>query len=273
MRSPSASVDVRQDLPFHRPPERDLRLDAYLPRHDDAAPVFVWAHGGKYVEGAKGGDDSRLLPGLAARGVACVDVEYRLAGDAPFPAAVHDLRAALRWVRARAGDYGFDSDRVVAGGVSAGAHLAAFASVTPGRDEYEPSDGRDGLSARMDGVVGVSGIYDVAGYCERVRAGGGSLDPSFEAFLGEPYAAAPALYREASPPKHATGDAPPTLLLHGTADEMLPFAGARRYRDTLVDCSVRTRLVGAVGGPHWFYRLDPWRERAVDEIHQFVRLV
>lgn len=252
----TTTVTLQEDICYHHPHEQELHLELYLPRVDDVSPVLIYAHGGKYKVGIKGGDNSQFLPELATHGIACIDIEYRRIDDTPdasFPSPIRDMKTALKWARTHADEYQFDSTRIHVGDVSAGAHLAAFVSVTPDWPEYEPDDGRGDTTSQVNGIIGISGIYDLPRYCKQVQKTGEDIDPTFERFFGGTFTQTPELYEEASPVTHVSAQTPPTLLLHGTDDELLPYDQALRYREALADNDVWIELFSAEGGPHTFF--------------------
>src|SRR5262245_39122988 len=127
---PAASVEFIADLVYTSPNGQPQLLDLYLPVDRlGLLPVIIWLHGGGWRHG-----DRRLCPNLsryfAERGFAMASIDYRLSGEATFPAQVHDVKAAIRWIRAHAEVYGLDSQRLGLWGSSAGAHLGALVALT-----------------------------------------------------------------------------------------------------------------------------------------------
>src|SRR5690606_30588174 len=125
-------TDVKLDVVYARPDGRPLKLDLYVPRHRRPVPLIIWIHGGGWSEGGK--DDPPALPLLYAR-YAVASIEYRLSGRAQFPAQIHDVKAAVRFLRANAGRYRLDPDRFGVWGESAGGHLAALLGLTSAGSE------------------------------------------------------------------------------------------------------------------------------------------
>jgi len=135
-----AGVRVLPDIEYASVDDHRLLLDLYLPEKVAGAPLLVWVHGGAW----RGGSKSRMpLEALAEEGWVIASVDYRLTPVARFPAQVHDIKAALRFLRARAADYGFDADRIAIAGNSAGGHLAALVGTTNGHKDLEGSVGAD----------------------------------------------------------------------------------------------------------------------------------
>ena len=205
---------------------RPLELDLYLPEGDGPWPVIVHVHGGGWRRGSRRdplpalGQD--FYESLAARGFAVAAADYRLSGEARFPAPLEDVRAAFGWVRDHAAEHGLDAGRVFGWGDSAGGHLVLLAALT-------------GTPVR--GVVAWFPVTDLLGLPADVAAAGGVPDAgpdSREAqLLGAPAHSVPDLARQASPVTHASAAAPPVLLMHGAADDLVPPAQSLRLAQAL----------------------------------------
>jgi acetyl esterase/lipase len=249
----SADPTVLRDLVFATPGGIELALDLYLPADRTAAPVCVYLHGGGWLRGARTDRAAeRLLP-VARAGVAVASVDYRLSGQAVFPAQLDDVRAAVRWLRAHAGEHGLDATRVGAWGASAGGHLAALAGLT--RDERDGELGDSSVQA----VVAWFATTDLLGLAADPPEGppppflpGPLPQPPFEArLLGVGAAAdAPELARAASPVAHAHAGAPPFLLAHGDSDGLVPSAQSRRLHAALRAAGADATLWLLAGGNH-----------------------
>jgi acetyl esterase/lipase len=163
-----------------------------------------------------------------------------------FPAALEDVRAAAGWVREHAADYGLDRGRVFLWGDSAGGHLALMTGLT----------GAKVPGSEVQGVVAWFPVTDLAGLASDVAAAGGVPDPGPESrealFLGAPAAAAPGRAREASPVAHASAAAPPVLLLHGAADDMVPPAQSIRLAGALTAAGATVELELVPGATHFW---------------------
>src|SRR5688572_18537977 len=145
---------------------RPLQLDLYVPDAVVPAPLVVWIHGGGWMMG-----DRRYLPEtlrpnqvfdeLLAAGLAVATIDYRHALEAPFPAQLHDAKAAVRWLRAHAGEVGVSVERIGVWGESAGGHLAALVGLTAHRPDLEGEHGVLGPSSAVDVVVDWYGVSDI----------------------------------------------------------------------------------------------------------------
>jgi acetyl esterase/lipase len=227
---------------------RPLLLDLYLPAGPDPTPLVVFMHGGGWLRG----DRSMVGPGfaswqpsplarLAADGFAVASVDYRLSGEARFPAQLDDVSSAVDWLTGHAREYGFDADRIVLWGESAGAHLAAML----------------GLSSRRPPVRGVVDWYgpaDLTALQEQVGAAGAltadPLDSREARLLGAPVAEVPELARAASPISHVRAGAPPFLIAHGTADRAVPFGQSEALAAALAEAGAEVRFEAVDGADH-----------------------
>jgi acetyl esterase/lipase len=237
-------VRTRLDVPYATASGAH-RLDLYVPPTGDGPfPLIVWIHGGGFSGGNKSLSPGAPARQLTNRGFAVATLEYRLSGEARFPAAVLDLKAAIRYLRANAPAYRLDPGRIGAWGSSAGGHLAAFLGVTGGVSEFEDSSlGNPAQSSRVQAVVdwyGPSEILqmDVDGNAQGcpLYGGAGHDSPSSpEArWLGATPSSVPDLARKASPVAWVSADDPPFMIQHGGSDCTVPTGQGRRMRDALL---------------------------------------
>lgn len=258
------NVRVSRDLEYARVGSRSLKLDLYCPvSKQDRPPLIVWLHGGAWKSGSK---SKCGITWMTSHGYAVASVDYRLSGEAQFPALVHDCKAAIRWLRSQAADRGYSADRIGIAGSSAGGHLAALVGLTSGVSELEGQvGGNTEVSSRVHAIMDMYGMTDLY-YNATVEAERCDMPdcPLFQLLGGRPSQRLP-LARQASPVRHVTPDDPPILVLHGTRDYSLvrPFQG--RF---LVDRCQRVGVAATIhlidgaghGGPEFS---DPPRRRLI----------
>jgi acetyl esterase/lipase len=225
----AALVRRREDVAYATASPTE-RFDLFLPS-DGAGPfpVVMWIHGGGWDRG------DRHLPGnvpaqeLLTRGFAVASLDYRLSGEAVFPAQIADVKAAIRYVRAHATEFALDAGRIAVWGESAGGHLAALAGTTSGGTQFDdPALGNAGVSSAVQAVVDFYGpaafaVFDrdsQLAHCER-RIGG--ADSTASRMIGAPVGANTALAELASPISYVSASAPPFLIQHGKADCTVPW--------------------------------------------------
>jgi acetyl esterase/lipase len=232
------------------PGVRPLELDLYLPPESDGpVPVVVFLHGGGWRLGSRHaagpayrGTSPTPFERVAQAGIAVASVDYRLSGEAIWPAQLHDAKAAVRWLRARADELGVDPDRIAAWGESAGGHLAELLGLTGDDAALEGEIGLVGTSSRVSAVVSWYAPSDLPRFA--ADTGADPTDPSTREahLLGAPVSEVPELAAEASPITHVSPGAPPFLLLHGAADRFIPCMQSERLYGALVEAGVEVEL-------------------------------
>jgi acetyl esterase/lipase len=259
-------VNERVDVAYGRGNGRDLLLDIFSPeaRADQRTAVLQF-HGG----GWRGGSRKSLAPHarlLAAEGFTAIPTEYRLTGESPWPTQIHDVKAAIRWVRANAAELGVEPDRIVLEGFSAGAHLSLLAAGTPGRPEFESDGGNAGVDTS---VAAVAVFYPPTVFHAGETRERGSL--AANALLGDDATAEEA--KAASPLTYVSGAFPPTFFLHGGADKVVPTSASVVMYDALRGAGVETDLHIFSGQTHGFDQVDVFREIVNREVALFFRRV
>jgi acetyl esterase/lipase len=214
------------DVPFAQSGDTELKLDLYLPDTGTPAGLIVWVHGGAWRSGSRTAVD---LKGLVAHGWAVASVDYRLSPVAKFPAQIHDIKAAVRFLRAHAADYGYPPGRIVIAGSSAGAHLAALVGVTNGHPELEGNVGHNpGVSSDVQAIVDLYGASNLTTILSQSTPHGLNVRvPALDLLLGGQPDKLPELARLASPVFHVDAHDPPLWLRHGDQDNQMPPAQSR----------------------------------------------
>lgn len=271
---------IQPDVTYLVVDGEELKLDIYAPQRNflgEKSPTatLIFFHGGGWVGGSKASTALRLLPYLA-KGWAVVSVDYRLAEKALAPAAVADARCAIWWVIRHAGDYGFDPDRIVLSGRSAGGHLALIAGMLSANSGYdrqcpELTGAADSLAEpraprelKVAAIVNWAGVTDVDDLIE-----GPNDRPFALQWLGPADADyRHQLARRISPISHVRNGLPPILTIHGSDDNVVPYAQAVSLHDALARTDVPNRLFTIGGGDHFLnFTSDDYRKafKVIDE--------
>lgn len=192
------------------------------------------------------------LGALVERGFVVASVDYRLSGVAPFPAQVHDIKAAIRFLRSRGKSLGVDASRIAIAGSSAGGHLAALVGVSAGSTELEGTVGTDLASdSRVEAIISLYGASNLETILAQSTPQGLRVRvPALQLFLGSQPSENPVLTRLASPVTHVDPKDPPLLLIHGDADPQMPFAQAVEFERAYEEARLPVRLERVADGKH-----------------------
>ena len=240
---------VEFDVPYV--PNSKLKsqtLDLLIPpnKSGDKIPVVVWIHGGAW----EGGDKRPApAPELVQRGIAVAAINYRLSGEAPFPAQIHDCKAAVRFLRANAQKYNLDPDKIGVWGMSAGGHLAALLGTSGGDKSLEGDGGNPNQSSKVQAVCDWCGITDIDKLSRKnwtkgstfYKLFGGSRDDNLEKV------------KLASPVKHVTSDDPPFLIMHGDSDKTVSILQSEELKQALDAAGVKCDFEIVKNGQHFFF--------------------
>jgi acetyl esterase/lipase len=232
-------------------PDKDTKLmaDILLPKAGNGPnPAVVCLHGGGWVKGSRK-TNLPIMIKLAEAGYVAVSVQYRLAQEAPFPGAVHDVKCAVRWLRANAGVFNIDSDHIAAFGYSSGGQLAGLLGLTTPLDGLEGEGGFPTFSSRVQVVVSYYGISDLAAWH---KDGGLLARFCLNKFLKGPPDKEVKLYDQGSPISYARSDLAAVLLVHGTEDTLVPFKQSQSLEKKLKGAGAKVSLLPIKGAGHNF---------------------
>jgi acetyl esterase/lipase len=244
------------DIVYSTVNKQELQLDLVLPSTPGPHPCVVCFHGGAWRAGnrkdltkpaffAPGGKDIGLLDILAKAGYAAASVSYRLAPNAKFPAQIEDAKTAVRFLRSNAKKYDLDPDKFAALGFSAGGHLASLLGTTDSKAGFDGPE-YPGVSSKVQAVVDFFGPTDMVLYCETPLVNESFMAP----FLGKECLKDQSKHKLASPIEYVTKDASPFLILHGTADIIVPILHSERFQKKLNEAGVKNEMVTLKGKGH-----------------------
>lgn len=243
---------IKRDIVYGSEVPQSQNLDLYVPRKaSEPLPLVVWIHGGGFVRGSK--RPTVAMP-LLDRGFAVASIEYRFLDVAPFPAQIHDCKAAIRWLRAHAREHNIDPERIGVWGSSAGAHLAALLGTTNGNQELEGTVGTcTTVSSSVQAVCDWYGSSDML-TMPRVRQPFGDEETKAEPLLGGPLPERRELAKLVSPFHHAEQKTVPFLIMHGDADRTVPLEQSTRLHERLKAAGTDSTLMILKGQGHGFKR-------------------
>lgn len=250
LRQPPPGVKAERNIIYAAANGRNLFLDVYLPesKPDKPLPLIVWIHGGAWRAGGK---DNPPVMGYPLLGYIAASIGYRYTQEAPFPANVEDCKAAIRWLRANAGKFGIDAERIGLWGSSAGGHLVAFLGTTGDLKEFEGSHGVQGVSSRVQAVVdwfGPTRVARMSHYPSRMDHD--SPDSPEAQLVGALVQQNPVESERVNPARYVSKDNPPFLIQHGDADPLVPLEQSEILADALKRAGSPVELEVLEGAGH-----------------------
>jgi arylsulfatase A len=253
---------VLPDLAYATYGQQRLFLDLYLPlRPAGDRPAVVVVRGGGWLVGDRK-RFAHIASALADRGVVAASIEYRTADQALFPAAIQDVKAAIRWLRAHAAEYAIDPEAIGTIGGSSGAHMALLAALTSGIAEFEGAGGNPNTPSHVQSVVAMAVPANLLALSPENKLAVGR-------FLGSTPEQDAETWRRASPIAHARPDGPPVLLLHGAGDDSVPSSQSTNFAEQYRRAGASAEVHILNGAPHAFWNYLPWFRDAMDRAAAF----
>ena len=252
---------------------RRLTLDIYRPEKSSSPnPAIVMFFGGGWQNG-RPGIFASLAQGMTQRGYACIVPEYRLSGEKPFPAAVHDSKAAIRWTRRNAKRFNIDPHRIASMGGSAGGHLAGFLAATNGIKRFEGKGDNRTYSSEVQAAIVMCGPMSLLlpHIVERVEKAAGK--PEGDAIIDFMGGALPrqktGIYIEASPLTHVNKKTPPMLFIDGEFDR--PKTRYKEFWKKMDQYNIPREFVMMPKAPHPFWGMKEWFVPTLNAVDNFLK--
>lgn len=238
------SVSVEKGIEYGKGGDVSLKLDLYSPKHHDSpAAAVIFIHGGAWKSGNRKVYHYYCTK-FAERGYVAATVSYRLSDVAPFPAAVEDVKCAVRWLRANAKRLAVNPDAIGVAGGSAGGHLSMMVGYASDTPALEGAGGNADVSSRVQAIVNLYGPTDLT---TDIATSNGAV---IQFLGGRKFDQEPKLYEFASPITHVSKDDPPTLILHGSIDSVVPIGQADLLAAKLKETGVSFDYDRIEGWPH-----------------------
>jgi acetyl esterase/lipase len=260
---------IEKDIIYETVNGRELPLDLYRPANaTEPFPLIIWIHGGGWKGGSKSGINRCV--GMLERGYAIASVEYRLSGEAIFPAAVEDCKAAVSFLRLNAKKFGLDPDRFGAWGSSAGGHLVAMLGVTSDDSTFETLPVTKKASSKVQAVCNWFGPTDFL----RMNDFPGKIDHDApdspeSRFIGAPIQDNKKLVQKANPITYISSSDPPILHMHGDNDQSVPYNQSELLHAALQKVGADTELYRVKNGGHGFRDSDESAEALFERAAAF----
>ena len=250
-------LQIIHNLPYAGNGNPRQTLDLILPENPDHKkrfPLVIWIHGGGWKSGEKKtGHSPNRIPAFVKTGrYAGATIGYRLSGEANWPAQIHDCKAAIRWLRGNANQYGIDPDRIAVWGSSAGGHLVSMLGTTGSNKELEGTLGNYlDHSSHVQAVVnyyGPSALLQMNDHPSKINHN--APDSPESQLIGAPIQQSKKIAKQASPLHHVTAEDAPFIHFHGTDDPLVPFHQSKVFHQALKENGVPSALITLKGGGH-----------------------
>ena len=265
------SVTEEQNIFYTTIGTRKLAMDAFYPKEKNKTKriAVLIIHGGGWRTGNRS-QHYPLAQKLASMGYACFAPEYRLSTEALFPAAVYDLKEAIRWVKKNADKYNIDTAKIVVSGFSAGGELAAFLGVTGGMPLFEGLNTNTTINTKVNAVIDMDGILSFI-HPESGEGDDSKRTSAATYWFGYSKKEQPKLWEAASSLSYAGSQTPPTLFINSGVERM--HAGRTDYIKILDQFNIYSEVHTFEGAPHSFPLFEPWFEPMVNYIDGFLKKV
>lgn len=247
--------------------KRDLHLDLFRPDKPGKYPALLLIHGG----GWRSGNKSMNVPmaqQIAAKGYVAATIEYRLSPEALYPAAVYDIKAAIRFLRANAERFNINPDKIAIAGSSSGGHLAALTGLTNNVKKFEGDEGNNNVSSKIQAIIDIDGILDFTDPNES----GKDFDPAKKSagayWFGATYKEAPEKWIEASPIQYAGKNSPPILFINSAIPRF--HAGRDKMVQIQEMYNIYTEKHTIPNTPHPFWLFEPWFDPTIGYMINFL---
>jgi pectinesterase len=267
----SSSIKEKRSIVYCQTGDHKLLLDAFYPakKTKEKRIAVMMIYGGGWRSGSRT-QHYPLAQHLADLGYVCFTPEYRLSTEALYPAAVYDLKAALRWIHANAKKYNVDTAKVVVAGFSAGGQLAALIGTTNNNPKFESPDCKPGYSSNVQAIVDLDGTLSFVH--PESGEGDDSKKPSAATlWFGYSKKEAPSLWQEASPLTYAGKNTPPVLFINSSVARM--HAGRDDFMKVLRQNNIFVDVKTFADAPHHFPLFEPWFTPMVKYIDDFLKTV
>ncbi len=265
------NVKSKLSVTYSKVGKRKLLLDVFYPKQKNNNGIAVIIiHGGGWRSGNRM-QHHALAQQLAAKGYTCFTPEYRLSTEALFPAAIYDLKAAVRWVRNNASKYNVDTGKIAVAGFSAGGQLAAFLATTGNMPLFEGTQSMPSTSSYVNALIDIDGtlsfVHNESSEMSDTSKRIGASAQWMGYMLKENFA----LWQIVSPLSHAGKNTPPTLFLNSSVVRM--HAGRDDFIKILTQHNIYTEVQTFENSPHTFCLFEPWFTPTVNYIDTFLKKI
>ncbi len=263
------NIQQKKNIVYSKIGKRKLLMDAFYPEQNQKRTAIIMIHGGGWRSGNRS-QHYPLLQKLASMGYTCFAPEYRLSTEALFPAAVYDVKASIRWVRANAKRFNIDTNKIVIAGFSAGGELAAFMATTGNMPLFEGFGGNEKQSSKVSALIDIDGTLSFV-HPESGEANDEKRISASTMWFGYSKKQNLPLLTIASPLTHVNEHTPPVLFINSSVERM--HAGRSDFIKVLNEHKIYSEVKEFDNSPHSFCLFEPWFEPTVQTIDAFLKKI
>jgi pectinesterase len=247
---------------------REMHLDLFQPNGAGPFPAVIIVHGGAWITGNHAMENPFAIE-LARRGYIAATIEYRLSNEAKYPAQIHDLKAAIRWLRANAARLNIDPNRIAAVGASAGGHLVALLGATNGISRFEGDGGNAKFSSAVQSVVDIDGPATFVDPGNIAKEKKGPFDTNTR-LIGGAFEEKASVWADASPITHVHKQSAPVLFINSSSYR--PFQQREEMSARLKALGIVSEIVVIPDTPHPLWLFHPWFDLTIQHVEDFLKL-
>lgn len=257
------NVKEKKEIVYKKINDRELHLDAYFPKNKKRNPAIVIIHGGGWRSGNKSQMETFAME-MASKNYSCFNIEFRLSLEAPYPAAIFDVKNAIQYIKKNARKFNIDTSKIAVLGCSSGAQMAALVGTTNGKTDFEDSNKNVKYSSKVNAIVNIDGILAFK-HPESAEGKVAAL------WLGGSYEETPTIWEQASPLNQTDKNTPPILFINSSIPRF--HAGRDDMIAIMNKYGTYTEIQTIPNSPHSFWFLNPWFDETINYTSQFLNKV
>ncbi len=257
------NVKEKKEIVYKKINDRELHLDAYFPKNKKRNPAIVIIHGGGWRSGNKSQMETFAME-MASKNYSCFNIEFRLSLEAPYPAAIFDVKNAIQYIKKNARKFNIDTSKIAVLGCSSGAQMAALVGTTNGKTDFEDSNKNVKYSSKVNAIVNIDGILAFK-HPESAEGKVAAL------WLGGSYEETPTIWEQASPLNQTDKNTPPILFINSSIPRF--HAGRDDMIAIMNKYGAYTEIQTIPNSPHSFWFLNPWFDETINYTSQFLNKV
>ncbi|QBN19526.1 alpha/beta hydrolase [Flavobacterium nackdongense] len=254
------NVIEKKEIVYKKIEDRALHLDAYFLKEKKRNPAIVILHGGGWKSGNKSQMETFAIE-MASKGFSCFNIEFRLSPEAPYPAAIFDVKKAVQYIKEKAQEFNVDTTKIAVLGCSSGGQMASLVGTTNGKNIFEKTTNNDKYSSKVNAIINIDGILAFK-HPESAEGKAASF------WLGGSYEEIPRIWEQASPLNNTDKNTPPVLFINSSIPRF--HAGRDDMIAILNQNGIYYEVQSIPNSPHSFWFFNPWFDETIKYTSQFL---